>query len=188
MAMPLSIAPTTADELDAIPEDGNRYEIIDGTLFVSPAPSRSHQRAVTQLVLRLAPYAHALGLDLLPAPTDVRSSNTTQVQPDLLALPMSFDGRSNARWEPMSRVLLTVEILSSSTRWLDRVLKRKLYVSEGVTEYWVVDLDARSISVSTADRPIPRVVTDVLQWQPRQERAPLALDLRELFSEIHLSP
>ena len=185
MAMPLPIVPTTADELEAIPEDGNRYEIIDGELFVSPAPSRSHQRALMLLALRLAPYAQELGLELLPAPTDVRASHKTQVQPDLLVLPRHFDGRNDTRWEQMSRLLLAVEILSPSTAHLDRVLKRRTYLSNGVREYWVMDLDARSIDVWLSGLHTPRVHTDHIDWTPLSDRPPLSIDLVRFFADIH---
>ncbi len=184
MAMPVSRLPTTADELDEVPEDGNRYEIIDGELFVTPAPSRTHQRTQVALVLRLAPYAQSLGLELLAAPTDVRASHRTQVQPDLLVLPRSFEWRTDTRWEQMSRLVLAVEILSPSTSRLDHVLKRKLYLTQGVAEYWIVDCDAQSISVWTAGQLTAHVQRDVLVWQPVVGHEALRIDLTAVFLAV----
>lgn len=184
MAMPVSRLPTTADELDEIPADGNRYEIIDGELFVTPAPSRWHQRAQMQLVFQLGPYAQSLGLELLAAPTDVRASYRTQVQPDLLVLPRHFEGRTATRWEQMSRLVLAVEILSPSTSRLDLLLKRKLYLSQGVAEYWIVDVDARTISVWSAGQLAARVEGNMLVWQPVVGREALGIDLGALFSAV----
>jgi Uma2 family endonuclease len=184
MAMPLSQVPTTADELDDLPEDGNRYEIIDGKLLVTPTPSRAHQQAQMGLILLLGPYAASLGLELMAAPTDVRASHNTQVEPDLLVLPRQFAGRAASRWEPMSRLRLAVEVLSPSTARVDRVLKRRLYMSRGVQEYWIVDIDAESIDVWTPDAAAPRVVRDTLMWQPVPDRAALAIDVVAVFRDL----
>ena len=68
MAMPRVDTDWTVERLNQLPDDGNRYEAIDGRLFVTPAPNDVHQRAVRELTLLLTPYARALGLDLLFAP------------------------------------------------------------------------------------------------------------------------
>ena len=185
MVNPLSTVPTTADELDDMPADGNRYEIIDGELFVTPTPSRAHQQIQMRLILLLWPYAESLGLELMAAPTDVRASDTTQVEPDLLVIPKHFEGRTATCWEQMSRLLLSVEILSPSTARLDRVLKRKLYTAHGVCEYWIVDGDAECIDVWTPSARAPHVVRDVLAWQPLPERDALAIDVVALFRDVH---
>lgn len=185
MGMPVSKVPTTADELEVIPEDGNRYEIIDGVLFVTPAPSTLHQRTLLEFVERLRPYSKALGLELLVAPIDVRASSSTQVQPDILVLPRFFEGRCATRWEQMSRLLLAVEILSPSTKRLDRVVKRKLYLEQGVREYWIVDIESRSVGVWTAEYETARVTRDTFTWKPLADHDALAVDLVALFNEVH---
>jgi Uma2 family endonuclease len=185
MGMPVSKVPTTADELEAIPEDGNRYEIIDGVLFVTPAPSTLHQRTLLELVERLRPYGKALGLELLVAPIDVRASSSTQVQPDILVLPRFFEGRRKNRWEQMSRLLLAVEILSPSSKRLDQVLKRKTYLEHGEREYWVVDADNRSIDVWTVGHDIAHIMHDAIRWHPLPDQPALAVDLIAMFNEVH---
>src|SRR5512138_1789239 len=72
MAMPAPHTQWTADMVRALPDDGNRYEVVDGELFVTPAPSLIHQRAVLELALLLAPYLreHRLG-SVIIAPADV---------------------------------------------------------------------------------------------------------------------
>ncbi len=97
MGMPLSRTDWTADMLDALP-DGQRYEVIDGELFVTPAPRDIHQFAIGELHLLLAPYAKLAGIDRLFAPSAVRFSDRREVQPDLLARPRMPDGRRAARF------------------------------------------------------------------------------------------
>ena len=182
--MPVPKVPFTVDDLESMPADGNRYEIIDGDLFVTPAPTVYHQRAQMSLVGRLLPYVTSIGLELFAAPTDVRVSRTTQVEPDLIALPLMSDADRSTRWIAMSRVMLAVEILSPSTRRLDREQKRRLYLAQGVREYWMVDIDSRSIEVWAAKRQAPRIARVEMAWQPVPERDPLVLDLVALFNEV----
>jgi Uma2 family endonuclease len=140
MAMPLYKVPTTADELADLPSDGNRYEIIDGELFVTPAPAKRHQWALARLLTRLLPFVDSIGLALFVAPTDVRASANTQVEPDVFVLPRQRDIARGPNWLPMHQLLLAVEVLSPSTRRVDSGKKRTLYLSQGVAEYWIVDV------------------------------------------------
>jgi Uma2 family endonuclease len=171
-----------ADDLELLPDDGNRYEILDGVLHVTPAPAINHQRLLGQLYIRLHAYAAANGLEVLMAPVDVRASEVTQVQPDLLVLPQHFPEEALTRWVPMARVVLTIEILSPSTTIVDRGRKRRLYVEEGVTEYWIVDPKRRCVEIWRADAASADVVTDTLIWQPWPSEAPLQVDLPALFA------
>jgi Uma2 family endonuclease len=184
MAMPLSKVPTTADELDALPTDGNRYEIIDGALFVTPPPSMRHQRAQMHLIERLLPYVKPLGLELFAAPTDVRASPITQVEPDLLVIARRREISRGPNWVPMPELHLAVEVLSPSTTRVDRGKKRALYVSQGVAEYWIIDVDARAIEVSVPGESVPRVLRESLTWRPLADKPPLSIDLDAYFREI----
>jgi Uma2 family endonuclease len=133
--LPRSRALTVAD-LDAMPDDGHRYELIDGSLVVTPAPSLRHQRmsmALTRVLLEHLPD----DLELLSAPTDVHLAADTGVQPDLLV-----SRRSDLVGRALTVApLLAVEILSSSTRLIDLSLKKARYERAGVASYWVVDPD-----------------------------------------------
>src|SRR4051812_1576529 len=133
----------TAEMVRALPDDGKRYEVIDGELFVTPPPSWRHGDAVLGLVERLTPYLrqHQLG-HLKIAPQDVEFDLHNLVEPDLFVVPL-VDGRRPLRWEEVRRLLLTIEILSPTTARADRLRKRTLYQREGVPEYWIVDPDAR---------------------------------------------
>ncbi len=102
----------TAEMLDELPDDGNRYEIIDGELFVTPSPTWRHGDAVMELYQLLNPYvrAHALG-HVKVAPQDVVYSRRTVVEPDLFVVPL-VDGRKPRTWAEAGRLLLAVEVLS----------------------------------------------------------------------------
>lgn len=184
MAMPQTHVRYTVDDLESMPDDGNRREIIYGELFVTPAPRFWHQAAVLELVEILRPYARSVGLRTFVSPAAVRASHTTQVEPDLFVFPRRPDVDGTTRSVAMSKLLLAVEILSPSTTRSDRGPKRELYLSHAIAEYWIVDVDARCIEVWTPQHPEPRLATDTLSWQPRTGHDALTIDLSALFDSI----
>jgi Uma2 family endonuclease len=122
------------DDLDTMPDDGRRYELVDGALIVTPAPSRAHQRVSAALydALRRAAPSDLL---VLFAPVDVVLSDDSVLQPDLLVV-----REAEFRDESLPvRPLLAVEILSPSTRHIDVGLKRARYEAAGCPSYWVFD-------------------------------------------------
>ncbi len=178
MHMPKLERRWTTDDLKELPDDGNRYEVIDGELFVTPAPSLTHQRAIARLYRLLAEY-----LDREPygeaffAPADIAFTRTRSVQPDLFVLPLVEGTRSPRHFEEVRRLLLAVEILSPSTARADRVEKRVLFRNEGVSEYWVVDLDARAVERSTPADPRVEIIAERLEWTVEGASSPLVIDL-----------
>ena len=138
--LPRGRALTRAD-LDAIPDDGHRYELIDGALVVTPAPSHRHQRIAGRLFMRLETDCPE-DLEVLFAPFDVALADDTVVQPDLLVARRSdFTDR-----DLPAAPLLAVEILSPSTRRIDLTLKRARYEAAGCPAYWAVDPDGPSLT------------------------------------------
>lgn len=127
--------PLTVDDLELMPDDGHRYELIDGTLIVSPSPALRHQVVHSQL-MKLLLLACPLELRVLSAPMDVVLADDTSVQPDLLVVRHDLPGPKVD--EPP---VLAVEILSPSSRLIDLNLKRARYERAGVPSYWVVDPD-----------------------------------------------
>lgn len=132
----------TVDDLDSLPDDGNRYELLEGELLVTPAPRVVHQAVSVQLTVLLA-GALPPGLRLLHAPTDVRFGPRRQLQPDLLVV--QDEGLDGARVESVP--LLVVEVLSRGTRSRDLVIKRRAYEQAGVPSYWLVDPAVPSLTV-----------------------------------------
>jgi Uma2 family endonuclease len=184
MHMPTLRRRWTVDDLRDLPDDGNRYEVIDGELFVTPAPTLKHQRAAWQLAQLIDAYlAHERVGEVILAPADVTFSRVRTVQPDVFVIPF-VDGKRAERFEDVGRLLLAVEVLSQSTARADRVSKRVMFREEGVAEYWVVDLDARAIERSTpADSRID-VVVEQLEWTPVSASVPLLIDLPSYFARV----
>jgi Uma2 family endonuclease len=135
----------TYQDYVALPDDGRRYEIHDGELSVTPAPSPRHQRLLGALYKLLDAHIEARGLgEVILSPLDVILSDITVVQPDLVYV-------ANVRAEAVSGrgiegpPTLAVEILSPSTARVDRDRKLRLYARHGVPYYWIVDPEARAI-------------------------------------------
>ena len=140
----------TDEDVWALPDDGNRYEIIDGELLVTAAPVPRHQLVSGRIFLVLGPYVDAHGGVVVYAPLQVRFTGSRVVEPDLLYLRAEHRHRLTAeRCEGPPD--LVVEISSPSTRARDRLAKRALYESEGVPEYWFVDLENDVIEVYRHD-------------------------------------
>ncbi len=173
----------TVEELSTLPDDGNRYEVIDGELLVSPAPSWTHQRAAGECYVLLRDYANTLGVDCLIAPAAVTFSDRQEVQPDIFVLPR-IDGRRAPQFSDVKRLLLAVEVISPSTARADRYVKRRLYQSERIPEYWVIDVDARFVERWRPDSDAPDVLVQTLTWQPDVDTPPLTIDLPTLFRAI----
>ena len=184
MGMPLQRTDWTVAMLGELPDDGNRYETIDGELFVTPAPSIVHQRALSKLFQLIAPYAERLGLDPFVAPTAVTFSERREVQPDVLVLPRMPNGRRVSRFEDVGVLLLAVEILSPSSLRTDRDEKRWLYQDERVPVYWIVDIDSRVIEQWTPAATQPELFTTSLAWQPVAEREALLINVEQYFRGV----
>jgi Uma2 family endonuclease len=134
--------PLTYDDLQAMPEDGHRYELIDGVLIVTPSPRHLHQRAVTRLLTLLAAAAPD-GIEALVGPFDYVVSDVTVLEPDIIVARTSDYGEYNIRRTP----LLVVEVQSPSTARIDRGTKRLAFEGAGVPSYWLIDADAHRLTV-----------------------------------------
>jgi Uma2 family endonuclease len=132
--------PWTVADLELLPDDGLRYELVDGTLLVSSAPSKMHQRVIGNLYVLLR-EACPPDLEVFLAPTDYQPTSTRSLQPDLLVVSRDDPG-NKAVTTPLA---LAVEVLSPSSRSVDLVLKRELYEQAGVDCYWVVDPEEPSL-------------------------------------------
>ena len=131
-----------------MPDDGNRYEAIEGDLYMTPAPTVRHQRISLRLERALFTILvePALG-ELLHAPVGVEFPATGEgVQPDILFISSERRGIVAPDWIRGAPDLV-VEILSPSSSSRDRGIKRRLYERQGVAEYWIVDAEARAVDV-----------------------------------------
>ncbi len=138
----------TYEDYVKIPDDGRRHEIIDGRHIVNPAPRPRHQVILSNLFLALRELKTSGRAELLTSPIDVHLSETDVVQPDLIAIAgksAHLIGELKIEGPPE----LVVEILSPSTRRLDRGAKRALYESAGVLECWIIDPEEKTLCQHT---------------------------------------
>ena len=147
MATTQPVVKFTYEDYLTTPED-ERYELLDGDLIMVPAPNVKHQRVNAEIYTQLRHFIRDQGLGtLLYAPCDVVLSDTNIVQPDLLFVSRErehlLSSGENVRGAPD----LVIEILSPSTAAKDRGIKRELYGKYGVTEYWLVDPIAETVSI-----------------------------------------
>jgi Uma2 family endonuclease len=161
--------------------DGKRYEVLDGELYVTPAPTPLHQRLSKRLQRRLEDYFEIRGLgEVFDAPIDVVLANYDIVEPDLVIV--ADPGQISAR-AIEGAPLLVAEILSPSTRAQDRGIKMRRYADLGVPHYWIVDPDAQTIECRRLANGQYRLVADAVV--PDLLRHPdwpdLAIDLASLW-------
>jgi Uma2 family endonuclease len=124
----------TVDDLEAMPVDGNRYELIGGAIVMTPAPEPVHQRT-GQGLLRLIEDACPPGHEVFISPIDFDLPGGQRVEPDIIVVPHGSVGEKRLS----GPALLVVEIVSPGSTVNDRVTKRGIYAEAGVPAYWIVD-------------------------------------------------
>lgn len=132
----------TRADLDALPDDGLRHELIDGAFVMTPAPGLPHQTMAFAIARTLHAATRGTGLKVVLAPFDV-ILGTNVVEPDILVAPSSAFSERDLKTAP----LLVVEVRSPSTARIDEVRKRSLYEEAGVAHYWLADPAAPSVTV-----------------------------------------
>lgn len=142
----------TYDDFLHFPDDGKRHELLNGEHVVTPSPNRRHQEFLMRLIESLGPHVRARGLGKLwTAPFDVVLSLHDVVAPDLVFLSrerMAAMTDANVQGAPD----LLVEVLSPATARRDRTVKRRIYQSFGVREYWLADPEDRLVLQVRFDR------------------------------------
>jgi len=185
MGMPNLQTPTywTRDMVLALPDDGQRYEVVYGELLVTPAPRAPHQLVVQRLHLALAHY-----LQQQPAghvwlsPADISWDEETLVQPDVFVVDTTESRTLD--WAAMQHLLLVIEVLSPSTARADRFTKRRRYQEADVPDYWIVDPVRRQVEIwHPADRH-PRIEAEQVTWIPMGSPHPLIVVVEELFRPL----
>jgi len=141
----------TYEDLFSLPDDGRRYEIIEGELYEMPAPSWAHATVIANLISALIPLVTRIGGRWRTAPLAVFFQGADPVQPDIIVL------LSESQAHPTERGVegppdLLIEVLSPSNRGHDLLTKRALYARAGVREYWLVDPGARTVEILALDR------------------------------------
>jgi Uma2 family endonuclease len=186
MAMPLPVpiqVPTyTTDDLRNFPPDGQRYELLNGMLLVTPAPGTVHQIVLARLFASLIGYLPPGGPAHVTSPGEIELAPSVLLDPDLLVYPSSY--RPATPWTLISGWWLAVEVSGRSSRVYDRDFKRDAYLALGVREVWLVDLHEARVLVSRSGeaRDIPH--RDALVWHPPEVPASLTIDLPTIFADL----
>jgi Uma2 family endonuclease len=177
---------TPADVL-ALPDDGNRYECIDGELLVTPAPRPAHEFVIQHLRDQVEAYLadEPIGR-AFTSPAAVTITETDLVQPDFFVAVWTKKANPK-KWSDITALHLTVEVLSPATARRDRTIKRRYYQRARVPEYWVVDAERRVIERWFTDALQPDRLTETLTWQPKGSKGTFSLDIQAIF-EAALGP
>jgi len=166
----------TYSEYARFPDDGNRYEVIDGEVLVTPAPTPMHQHVLFTLGIALRHYVERHRLGVVLPDVDLLFVNGQFLRPDLVFVPEAArDGITDRGVEKAPG--LVVEVLSPTSSSIDRVKKPRRYGDFGVPKYWVVDPEERAVWVWRFARGArdAEPITDRLTWQPAGAPEPLEL-------------
>jgi Uma2 family endonuclease len=169
----------TVADLERLPDDGNRYEILHGELLVTPLPSAGHQGVAARLFVNLAIWCRANTGWRYLSPGGVYISETTWLEPDIAIYPAPE--YLNQNWREMPPPVLVVEVLSKSTAKRDRYRKRPAYLAHGVQEMWVVSEAARTVERWTAASEFPETFGESITWAPDDPKPAFVVTAVELF-------
>jgi Uma2 family endonuclease len=168
--------PWTLAELNRLPEDGNKYELVYGELFVTPAPSPSHEEVIAILVHLLVPYVERWKLWRVHTARAVVRALESEVEPDVMVraiVPATED------WTKLPIPMFIIETAARSTRRRDRGKKKQFYLDLGVPDYWIVDRETRSIQIVRLghDDAIER---EHAVWHPTGADEPFVVDVQAI--------
>lgn len=183
MGMPAVHTDWTIAMLDALPDVLERHEIIDGELFVTPAPGEGHQLIIMDLAVALHRYLERVGLGrAITSPSDVWRDDRkrNRVQPDVFVIRLT-DGKRPPYPYHLRDLLLAVEVASPGNPLLDYQVKRDVYLREGVGEYWVVNPEARNVARWRGRDDPGDILSRQLEWRPAGAESPFVLELGPFF-------
>jgi len=159
-----------------------RYELVDGELLVTPAPSGRHQRITFRLAVLLDEYVRRQQVgEVRLGPGEIALDGASRFEPHIFVAPW-VHGRPARADDPVSHPLLVCEILSPGSVRHDRITKRRAFRRHGVPEYWVVDGGAEAIEVWRPGDERAMIVDGILTWQPAGRDQPFILDVRGFFA------
>jgi Uma2 family endonuclease len=168
----------TLEEVHSLPDDGNKYELVRGELFVTPPPGGTHETILSRLSRVLEPYVERQRLGLVFHPRSVMRFEGSEVEPDLMVR-KPWPGRDR-NWDNAPAPILIVEVFSGSTRRRDQNQKKDLYMGAKIAEYWMVDPERQAVTV-VGPKQIERTETDLLVWSPPGSTSPLEIRVAGLF-------
>src|SRR4051812_26433498 len=181
MGMPFTVPRYTVQDLENFPDDGNRYELLNGILLVSPLPELPHQGISTHLASVLYSALRGPGYAKVFAPGAVVLEPHTQLEPDILVVPPHYTLRNN--WKEVTEYWLAIEVLSASTHMYDRNYKRDAYLQIGVREVWLVDPQHKLVEVSRKPGEF-ETFRDSVTFQSDKLPVSITINLNELFAGL----
>jgi Uma2 family endonuclease len=181
MGMAIAIPRYTVDDLEHFPDDGNRYELLDGMLLVTSAPAASHQIVASRVQAFLSEGVQRPGHAYVVGPGAVVRLPGTQLEPDILVYPTRFSPDTD--WRKLTEHWLAVEVLSQSSRMYDREFKRDAYFALGVQQVWLVDRRDKSIEVCRA-RGVSEVERETIQWKVPKLDIVVSIPLADVFAGL----
>jgi Uma2 family endonuclease len=170
----------TYAEYARFPDDGNRYEVIDGEVLVTPAPGTFHQHVAANLFVAVRRYVERHGLGTVLWDVDLLFEEGQFLRPDFLFVPASGRAGITDRGVEVTPALV-VEVLSPSSRAIDLVKKPRRYRASGVPEYWVAEPGERIVHRYAFGRGTTEAerVQGNLRWQPEPSLDALEIDLEK---------
>lgn len=168
----------TYSEYARLPDDGNRYEVLDRQVLVTPAPSPHHQAVAFRLQMRLHEHLRRSEAGWVFQDVDVLFAEGHFLRPDLVVVPSDARKGITDRGIEVPPILV-VEVLSPSSQTIDRERKPRRYLELGVPTYWAVDPSEQVVWVWEEKRgpDAPMKVTDTLRWSPSDVAEPLEINV-----------
>jgi Uma2 family endonuclease len=179
MYMAVSIPRYTIADLENFPEDGNRYELLDGMLLVTPQANLRHQTVASLLMFELA--KHVGEEAWVVGPAAVEQGDATHLEPDVLVFPRRFS--PDLKWREVDDHWLVIEVLSRSSRIYDRDFKRDAYLAIGAREVWIVDPVKEFAEVSTKPGRV-ETVDSVIRWRVPDSDRIAPIDIGGIFARL----
>jgi Uma2 family endonuclease len=162
--MPIAAPRYTVEDLDAFPDDGQHYELLDGVLLVTPAPAQRHQAILARLMAPLLAAVLPSGQGMVASPGRIQSGKRVRLEPDILVYPAPANREAN--WTDIKSWWLAVEVLSPSTRVYDTEWKRHAYQALGVEAVWLAEPRGGTITTWLGADSTPQVFSQQLTWRP----------------------
>jgi len=187
MAMPITVPRYTIQDLDSLPDDGCRYELLNGELLVTPAPLPAHQLVLSRLTSVLVSYLGPSEPAHVFSPGSVEVEPDVHLEPDILVVPTSaLTGglRQSTRWTAIRSWWLAVEVSGPGSRVYDRDHKTPAYLAIGVRQVWRADLRERCVFVSRPGERGEIQCDDRLVWHAPERAEPLVVEVPALFDGV----
>jgi len=178
MAVSVETRSWTVDDLYRIPDDENRYEVLDGELLVTPPAGPDHEAIISRLHALLVGYVATNRLGIVSSRNSAVHRRGSLLIPDLLVRrPPTAKGQS---WADQALPILVVEVRSPSTWNRDSTIKRAFYLDQNIPDYWMVHPDLEEVVVARHGEP-DRLETGTISWHPARVAEPLEIALRQVF-------